>query len=33
MVRKGLNPYEEAIAIKRILDEGKSEDQAAELLG
>jgi ParB/RepB/Spo0J family partition protein len=33
MVRKGLNPYEEAIAIQRILDEGKSEDQAAELLG
>ena len=33
IVRKGLNPYEEAIAIKRILDEGKSEDQAAELLG
>jgi ParB/RepB/Spo0J family partition protein len=33
MVRKELNPYEEAIAIKRILDEGKSEDQAAELLG
>jgi ParB/RepB/Spo0J family partition protein len=33
IVRKDLNPYEEAIAIKRILDEGKSEDQAAELLG
>jgi ParB/RepB/Spo0J family partition protein len=33
IVRKGLNPYEEAIAIKRILAEGKSEDQAAELLG
>jgi ParB/RepB/Spo0J family partition protein len=33
MVRKGLNPYEEAIAIQRILDEGKSEEQAADLLG
>jgi len=33
IVRTGLNPYEEAIAIKRVLDEGKSEDQAAELLG
>jgi ParB/RepB/Spo0J family partition protein len=33
MVRKALNPYEEAIAIKRILDDGKSENQAAELLG
>lgn len=33
MVRKQLNPHEEAIAIKRILDEGKSEDQAADLLG
>jgi len=33
IVRKDLNPYEEAIAIKRILEEGKSEDQAAELLG
>jgi ParB/RepB/Spo0J family partition protein len=33
MVRKQLNPYEEATAIKRILDEGKSETQAAELLG
>ena len=33
MVRKGLNPYEEAIAIRRILDEGKSEEQAGELLG
>ncbi|MGH2903562.1 MAG: ParB/RepB/Spo0J family partition protein [Solirubrobacteraceae bacterium] len=32
MVRKQLNPYEEAIAIKRVLDEGKSEEQAAELL-
>jgi ParB/RepB/Spo0J family partition protein len=32
MVRKQLNPYEEAIAIKRVLDEGKSEDEAAELL-
>jgi ParB/RepB/Spo0J family partition protein len=33
MVRTDLNPYEETIAIKRILDEGKSEEQAAELLG
>jgi ParB/RepB/Spo0J family partition protein len=33
IVRRGLNPYEEAIAIKRILDEGKSEEQAADLLG
>jgi ParB/RepB/Spo0J family partition protein len=33
MVRTQLNPYEEAIAIKRILDTGKSEDHAAELLG
>jgi ParB/RepB/Spo0J family partition protein len=33
MVRKGLNAYEEAIAIKRILDEGKSEERAADLLG
>jgi ParB/RepB/Spo0J family partition protein len=33
MVRKGLNAYEEAIAIRRILDEGRSEDQAGELLG
>ena len=33
MVRKGLNPYEEAVAIQRVLDEGKSEEQAAELLG
>jgi ParB/RepB/Spo0J family partition protein len=33
IVRKELNPYEEAVAIKRILDEGKSEDQAADLLG
>jgi ParB/RepB/Spo0J family partition protein len=33
MVRKQLNPHEEAIAIRRILDEGKSEDQAADLLG
>jgi ParB/RepB/Spo0J family partition protein len=33
IVRKGLNPYEEAIAIRRILDEGKSEEQAADLLG
>lgn len=33
MVREGLNPYEEAIAIRRILDEGKSEEQAADLLG
>jgi ParB/RepB/Spo0J family partition protein len=33
IVRKGLNPYEEATAIKRILDEGKGEEQAAELLG
>jgi ParB/RepB/Spo0J family partition protein len=32
IVRKGLNPYEEAIAIKRVLDEGKSEEQAAEEL-
>lgn len=33
MVRKQLDPHEQAIAIKRILDEGKSEDQAAQLLG
>jgi ParB/RepB/Spo0J family partition protein len=33
MVRKDLSPYEEAVAIQRVLAEGKSEDQAAELLG
>lgn len=33
MVRKELNPYEEAIAIRRTLEEGKSEEQAGELLG
>ncbi len=33
MVRSGLNPYEEAVAIQRLLAEGKSEEQAAELLG
>jgi len=32
VVHKKLNPYEEAVAIKRVLDEGKSEDQAADLL-
>ncbi len=33
IVRKGLNHYEEAIAIQRILDEGAGEERAADLLG
>jgi ParB/RepB/Spo0J family partition protein len=32
MVKKSLNPYEEAIAIRRMLDEGKSEEHAADAL-
>jgi ParB/RepB/Spo0J family partition protein len=32
VVHKKLNPYEEAVAIKRVLAEGKSEEQAADLL-
>ncbi|MGA2162920.1 MAG: ParB N-terminal domain-containing protein [Solirubrobacteraceae bacterium] len=33
MMRKQLNPYEQAVAIRRSLEEGKSEKQAGELLG
>jgi ParB/RepB/Spo0J family partition protein len=33
IVRGGLNPYEEATAIQRMLAEGKTEDEAANLLG
>jgi ParB/RepB/Spo0J family partition protein len=33
IMHKTLNPYEEAVAIRRSLDEGKSEQQAGELLG
>ncbi len=33
IVRSGLNPYEEAVAIQRLLAEGSSEERAADLLG
>jgi ParB/RepB/Spo0J family partition protein len=33
MMRKQLNPYEQAVAIRGSLDEGKSEKEAGELLG
>jgi ParB/RepB/Spo0J family partition protein len=33
MMRKKLNPYEEAVAIRHSLDEGNSEEQAGEQLG